>query len=90
MCDVYRADTLSIRVAQQWFNRFCSGVVMVEDELRSNRTIVVDVDKIMEIIQVDRHVSNYSIALKIDLKIVWNHLQKIGYKKSWMFGCHTN
>ena len=31
ICDVYGADTLSVRVAQQWFERFRSGVVEVND-----------------------------------------------------------
>ncbi|XP_076384905.1 histone-lysine N-methyltransferase SETMAR-like [Megalopta genalis] len=42
-----------------------------------------NVDKITEIIEVDRHVSSRSIAqeLKIDYKTVLNHLRKAGYKK---------
>ena len=36
MCDVYGADTLSVRVAQQWFERFRSGVVEMNDAPRGN------------------------------------------------------
>ncbi|GFY29896.1 histone-lysine N-methyltransferase SETMAR [Trichonephila clavipes] len=45
--------------------------------------IIENVDKITEIIEVDRHVSSRSIAqeLKIDHKTVLSHLSKIGFKK---------
>ncbi|GFW99266.1 hypothetical protein TNCV_3980911 [Trichonephila clavipes] len=44
--------------------------------------VVVNVDKITEIIGVDRHVSSRSIGqeLKIDHKTDLNHLHKIGFK----------
>jgi histone-lysine N-methyltransferase SETMAR len=89
---VYGPDTVTIRTAQRWFDRFRSGVVAVEDTPRTGRPIVVETDKIVEIIQVDRHVSTRSIGqeLGIDHKTVWNHLQKIGFQKSWMYGCHTS
>ncbi|EFN81229.1 Histone-lysine N-methyltransferase SETMAR, partial [Harpegnathos saltator] len=53
------------------------------DETRSGRPIVENVDKIMEIVESDRHASTYSIAqeLKISQKTVWNHLHKAGLKK---------
>ena len=91
-CEVYGPNTVTIRTAQRWFDRFRSGVVDVEDTPRTGRPIVVETDKIVEIIQVDRHVSIRSIGqeLGIDHKTVWNHLQKIGFQKSWMFGCHTS
>ena len=55
----------------------------VEDESRSGRPIVENVDKIMEIVESDRHASTYSIAqeLKFSQKTVWNHLHKAGLKK---------
>ncbi|GFX12938.1 histone-lysine N-methyltransferase SETMAR [Trichonephila clavipes] len=42
-----------------------------------------NVDKIAEIIEVDRHVSSRSISqeLKIDHKTVLSHLSKVGFKK---------
>ena len=60
-----------------------------KDETRSGRPIVENVDKIMEIVESDRHSSTYSIAqeLKIRQKTVWNHLHKVGLKKKldvWM------
>ena len=55
-------DTITIRPAQRWFGRFHSGVVDVEDTSRTGRPIVVETEKIVEIIQVDRHVSIPSIS----------------------------
>ena len=83
ICEVYGSDTVTIRTAQRWFDRFRSGVVDVEDTPRTGRPIVVETDKIVEIIQVDRHVSIRSIGQELgkDHKTVWNHLQKIGFQK---------
>ena len=87
------ADTLSVRVAQQWFERFRSGVVEVNDAPRSGTPAVVNVDKIMENIEIDRHVSSRNIAQKLNInhQTVLNHLQKPRFKKkSSMFGSHTS
>ena len=83
ICDVYGADTLSVRVAQQWFGRFRSGVVEVNDAPRSGRPAVVNVDKIIENIEIDHQVSSRSIAQKLNInhQTVLNHLQKAGFKK---------
>ncbi|GFX53401.1 putative DD34D transposase [Trichonephila clavipes] len=52
----------------------------VKDAPRTGRSVVENVDEITKIIKVDRHVSSRSIAqeLKIDHKIVLNHLRKLG------------
>ncbi|GFT23432.1 histone-lysine N-methyltransferase SETMAR [Trichonephila clavipes] len=59
------------------------GIFDVKDAPRIDRPVVENVDKITEIIEVDRHVSSRSIAqeLKIDHKTVLNHLRKVGFKK---------
>ncbi|XP_014484313.1 PREDICTED: histone-lysine N-methyltransferase SETMAR-like, partial [Dinoponera quadriceps] len=82
-CAVYGPNTVSNATAKLWFQRFRSGYMDVEDEARSGRPIVENVDKIMEIVESDRHVSTYSIAqgLKISQKTVWNHLHKASFKK---------
>ncbi|GFW62601.1 histone-lysine N-methyltransferase SETMAR [Trichonephila clavipes] len=50
---------------------------------RTGRPVVENVDKITEIIEVDRHVSSRSITqeLKINHKTVLSHLRKVGFKK---------
>ena len=71
-----------IRTAQRWFDRFRSGVVDVEVS-KIHPVLVAETDKIVEIIQVDRHVSICSIGKELDIenKTVWNHSRKIGFQK---------
>lgn len=80
---VYGPDTITVNHAQFWFRRFRSGNFDVKDASRSGRPVVQNVDKIMEIIESDRHVSTVFIAqeLKIAQKTVWNHLHMAGLKK---------
>ncbi|GFY10060.1 histone-lysine N-methyltransferase SETMAR [Trichonephila clavipes] len=88
---VYGADTITANYVQFWFRRFRSGTFDVKDAPRTGRPVVENVNKITEIIEVDWHVSS-SVAqeLKINHKIVLNHLRKIDSKRSSMFGCNTN
>ena len=92
MNGVYGADTITANYLQFWFRRFRSGNFDVKVAPRKGRPVVANVDKIIEKIEVDRHVSSRSIVqeLTIDHKTVLNHLRKEGYKKSSMFGCRTN
>jgi [histone H3]-lysine36 N-dimethyltransferase SETMAR len=80
---VYGPDTVTANHAQFWIRRFRSGNFEAKDEPRSGRPIVKNVDGIMEIVEADRHLSTVSIAqeLNISQKTVWNHLNKVGYKK---------
>ncbi|GFS76234.1 histone-lysine N-methyltransferase SETMAR [Trichonephila clavipes] len=75
---VYGADTVTTNYVQFWFHRFRSGIFDVRDAPHTGRPVVENVDKITEIIEVDRHVSSRSIAqeLKIDRKTVLSHLPK--------------
>ncbi|GFX50093.1 histone-lysine N-methyltransferase SETMAR [Trichonephila clavipes] len=77
---VYGADTVTANYAQFWFRRFRSNIFDVKDAPRTGRPVV---DKITEIIEIDRHVSSCSITqeLKIDHKTVLSHLRKVGFKK---------
>ncbi|GFX93331.1 histone-lysine N-methyltransferase SETMAR [Trichonephila clavipes] len=89
---VYGANTVTTNYIQFRFRRFRSGIFNVNNAPSTGRPVVENVDKITEIIQVDRHVSSRSIALelKIDHKTVLNHLCKVGFKKKLDVGCHTN
>ncbi|GFV21193.1 histone-lysine N-methyltransferase SETMAR [Trichonephila clavipes] len=80
---LYGADIVIANYVQFWFHRFRSGIFHVKEAPRTFRTVVENVDKITEIIEVDWHVSSRSIAqeLKIDHKTVLNHLHKVGFKK---------
>ncbi|GFY19257.1 histone-lysine N-methyltransferase SETMAR [Trichonephila clavipes] len=79
---VYGADTVIANYVQFWFHRFRSGIFDVKDALHTGRPVVENVDKITEIIEIDRHVSSCSIAqeLKIDHKTVLSHLRKVELK----------
>ncbi|GFV23786.1 histone-lysine N-methyltransferase SETMAR [Trichonephila clavipes] len=78
---VYGDDTATASYVQFWFRRFRSGIFDVKDSSRIGWPVVENVDKITEIIKVDRHASNRSIAQEIDQKTVLNHLLKVGFKK---------
>ncbi|GFW23426.1 histone-lysine N-methyltransferase SETMAR [Trichonephila clavipes] len=52
---VYGADTVTANYVQFWFHRFRSGIFDVKDASRTGRPIVENVDKITELIEVDRH-----------------------------------
>ncbi|GFW95949.1 histone-lysine N-methyltransferase SETMAR [Trichonephila clavipes] len=60
-----------------------AGIFDVKIAPRTGRAVVENVDKITEIIEVDRHVNSRSLAqeLKIDHKTVLSHLRKVGFKK---------
>ncbi|GFW81247.1 histone-lysine N-methyltransferase SETMAR [Trichonephila clavipes] len=85
---VYGAYTVTTYYVQFWFHRFRSGIFDVKVAPRTGRALIENVDKITEIIEVDRHVSNRSISqeLKIDHKTVLNHLLKNGLKEARCFG----
>ncbi|GFT60427.1 histone-lysine N-methyltransferase SETMAR [Trichonephila clavipes] len=80
---VHGVYTVTANYVQFWFHRFRSGIFDVKDAPRTGRPVVTNVDKITEIIEVNRHVSSHSIApeLKIDHKTVLKHLCKVGFKK---------
>ncbi|EFN83611.1 Histone-lysine N-methyltransferase SETMAR, partial [Harpegnathos saltator] len=80
---VYDPDTVTANHAQFWFRRFRSGNFDVKDASCTGRPVVENVNKIMEMVEVDWYISSRSIAkeLKIDHKTVLNHLHKAGFKK---------
>ncbi|GFW22258.1 histone-lysine N-methyltransferase SETMAR [Trichonephila clavipes] len=80
---IYGADTVAANYVQFWFRRFRSGISDVKDAPQKGKPIVENVDKITEIIEVDRHVSSRSISqeLNIDHKTVLSHLCKVRLKK---------
>ena len=59
---VYGPDTVTANHAQFWFRRFHSGNFDVKNAPRCGRPIVENIDKIIEIVESDRHASTVSIA----------------------------
>ncbi|GFU82720.1 histone-lysine N-methyltransferase SETMAR [Trichonephila clavipes] len=53
---VKSADTVIANYVQFWFRRFRSGISVVKDAPCTGRTIIENVDKITELIEVDWHV----------------------------------
>ena len=80
---VYGANTVTANYTQFWFRRFRAGIFDVKNAPRTGTPVVENVDKITEMIKVDRHISSRSIAqeLKIDHKTVLIYLGKAGFKK---------
>ncbi|GFX98820.1 general transcription factor II-I repeat domain-containing protein 2B [Trichonephila clavipes] len=66
----YGPNTVKANCVKFWFRRFRSGIFDVKVAPRTGTPVIENVDKITEIIQVDRPVSSRSIAqeLKIDIK----------------------
>ncbi|GFU31449.1 histone-lysine N-methyltransferase SETMAR [Trichonephila clavipes] len=79
---VYDPNTVRSNYVQFWFHRFCPGIFNVKDASCTGSSFVENVDKITEIIEDERHVSNRSIAqeLKIGHKTLLSHLSKVGLK----------
>ncbi|GFV30250.1 histone-lysine N-methyltransferase SETMAR [Trichonephila clavipes] len=81
MAEVSISREVSIKQSQ--INARCQGIFDGKDAPRIGRPVFENVDKITEIIDVDRHVSSHNITqeLKIDHKNSLNHLRKVGFKK---------
>ncbi|GFS77315.1 histone-lysine N-methyltransferase SETMAR [Trichonephila clavipes] len=80
---VYDADTVTTNYVQFWFRRLRSGIFGDKKAPFTGRSFIENVDKIAEIIEINRHVSSLSIIQepKIDHKTILNHLRKVGFKK---------
>ncbi|GFX16842.1 uncharacterized protein TNCV_2518201 [Trichonephila clavipes] len=59
---VYGSNTVTANYVQFWFRRFSLGIFVIKDALHTGRPVVENVDKITEIIQVDRQISSRSIT----------------------------
>ncbi|GFX20661.1 histone-lysine N-methyltransferase SETMAR [Trichonephila clavipes] len=68
---VYSAETVTANYnyVQFWFRRFHSGIFDVKDAPHTGRPNIENVDKMTEIIEIDRHVSSRSIITQ-ELKTI--------------------
>ncbi|GFX22194.1 histone-lysine N-methyltransferase SETMAR [Trichonephila clavipes] len=55
---VYGANTVTANYVQFWFRRFRSDNFDVKHAPRTGRPVVNNIDKVTEIIEIDRHVSS--------------------------------
>ncbi|GFU88115.1 histonelysine Nmethyltransferase SETMARlike [Trichonephila clavipes] len=85
VCHQMSPKAVEKRRKRSWplYLKLPKGIFDVNDAPRTGRPVFENIDKIPEIIEVDRHVSSRSIAqeLKIDIEIVLSHLRKVGFKK---------
>ncbi|GFX88317.1 histone-lysine N-methyltransferase SETMAR [Trichonephila clavipes] len=61
------ADTLTANYVELSFRLFRSGIFGVKDAPHTGWSVVKNVDKITEIIEVDRHVSSRSITQELKI-----------------------
>ncbi|GFW66069.1 histonelysine Nmethyltransferase SETMARlike [Trichonephila clavipes] len=82
---VYDADAVTANCVKFWFRLFRSGIFDILNAPRTGKPNVENVNKILEIIGVDRHVNSRSITqeLKIDHKTVLSQLRQVGIKKKF-------
>ena len=72
---VYGPDNVTANHSPFWFCLFCFGNFDIKDAPHCGRPIVENVDKIMEIVESNRHTSTASIAQELNIaqKTVLNH-----------------
>ena len=80
---IYCTNTVTANYKQFLFRRIRGGIFDAKNAPRTGRPVVENVDKITEMIEVDRHFSSRSIAqkLKIDHKTVLKDFGEAGFKK---------
>ncbi|GFX14591.1 histone-lysine N-methyltransferase SETMAR [Trichonephila clavipes] len=90
---VYGANTVTANCVQFWFRRFRSGIFHVKDSSSTGRPVVENVDKITEIIEVDRHrgeaaqtVAKTGLTARKVLLRIWSNWKGIIYYKLLPYG----
>ena len=73
-------DTLSIRSAQHWFNRFKSSDLELNDSRHSGKPLQVDVDVLKQLIEEDPRLTTRFLVerLKCSHTTVETHLSELG------------
>ncbi|GBP97682.1 hypothetical protein EVAR_90836_1 [Eumeta japonica] len=81
-------NSVSVRVAQNWFKRFQSSNFDVKDKPCSGLSVTDKADAILEKLEQGHQIRSYDIAeeLRIDHRTVLAHLKKAGYTKSSILG----
>ena len=86
ICSTMGEDTLSIRTAQPWFNRFKSGDLEPNDSLHSGRALEVDADVLKQLIEEAPRLTTCCLAERLGCShtTVEIHLSDLG--KTWKYG----
>ena len=79
-------DTLSIRIASHWFDRFNSGNFELNDLRYSGRLLEVNVDVLKQLIEEDPRLTTCFLAERLGCShtSVETHLRELG--KRWKYG----
>ena len=80
LCDAFGNGTVSERMAQDWFKRFRSGDEGLEDQPRTGRPMIVEDERILQLLQDDPHLTAYDLAeeLGVSHQAVVNHMHALG------------
>ena len=70
-CEVYGENAVSERRTQEWFARFRSGNLNVQDAPRSGRQVTGKVEEILQLMEQDHQVSCQEIAEALNI----NHMK---------------
>jgi len=91
ICIVYGDSAIAKSTIRKWFTRFRNGNFDLEDRERSGRSVVVDDDQILTLIENNSRHTTRDIAeiLHISHMSVIRHLKTLGYINRFMFGCLT-
>ncbi|GFU41311.1 histone-lysine N-methyltransferase SETMAR [Trichonephila clavipes] len=80
LTDVYGEGVLTVRQCQNWFAKFRSSNLDVEDAPRSGRPVEADKDAIKALVDVNRRTTTREIGLRLNLSnsTVYDHLKGMG------------
>ena len=79
-------NTLSVRIAQRWFNQFKNGNFELDDLPHTGRPLEVDMDFLEELIEEDHRLTIQCLeeCLGCSHATVETHLHELG--KTWRYG----
>lgn len=83
ICDVYGKEAITHSTCKNWFKRFRSGELSLEDAPRSGRPSEIVSLEIMEMIKNDRHLTTQEIGdrFNVSRQTVAARLHKLGLVK---------
>ena len=86
ICSTMGKDTLSIRIAQYWFNRLKSGNFELNDSRHSGTSLEVNVDVLKQLTEEDPRLTTRCLAERLGCShtTVETHLRELD--KMWKYG----
>lgn len=80
LSSVYGEDVMTIRQCQKWYKKFRSGNFDVQDAPRPGRPVEADEEKIMALVEGNRHITTRDVAARLNLSnsTVFDHMKRLG------------